>query len=154
MPLVFVDASCCFQCAISGFRQHCINDFIHIIYPSTTYIDDIRCMWICRRVHHDPKFVYDILKYLEVISIRFQCGIMNVCTNEWQPTELGMLCSPQWMNGLVVSRVLEVLAIKPGDSVCEGHSHPLGQFFANSGAWGILAFGLQSLCPCPRHELA
>lgn len=36
------------------------------------------------------------------------------------------------MNGLVVSRVLEVLAIKPGDSVCEGHSHPLGQFSANS----------------------
>lgn len=55
--------------------------------------------------------MYDILNYLEAISIGFQCGIMNVCTNELQPTELGVLCNPQRMNRLVVSRMLEVLEI-------------------------------------------
>ena len=116
------------------------------IYYIQQHIYDTWCMWICRRVHHSPKFVYDILNYLEVIWIWFQCGIMNVCTNELQPTKLGMLCDPQWMNRL---KSAWSPSNQPGVSgLCEGHSHPLGQISANSRGWGILAFGLQSICPC------
>lgn len=37
MPLVFVDASCYFQCAIRGLRQHCITD-LYIYYIQVQHV--------------------------------------------------------------------------------------------------------------------
>lgn len=133
--------------------MHYVNDFVHIIYPSTTYICDInRWMWIWRRVHrpYSQKFVYDILNYLKVISIWFQCGIMNVCTNELQPTELGDALRSSMNEWVGSIKSAWSPSSQPKVSVCEGHSHPRGQCSANSRAWGVLGFVLQSLCPCPR----
>ena len=93
-------------------------DWGNTVWMICTYNISKCNMYIWHSVHVNmqkstpwPKLVCDILKYLEAILIGFQCGIMNVCTDELQPTELGVLCNPQWMNRLVVSRMLEVLEI-------------------------------------------